>query len=96
MANADPVEDPNWKFNNKSPMPDNLLLAGIHNLLSKNSFKAMGEQKHKGITNPDFDRAFLGKAEGEDENVAELFEELGEMEFEKPDLREMQRNLGRD
>ena len=36
-AKADPVENENWKFGQKAPMPDNMLLSAIHNLLHKNS-----------------------------------------------------------
>ena len=78
-------------------MPDNLMLAAVHNLLHKNSLSSMGEQKHKGITNPDFDAAFR-RVEGDDDedDVAALFEEMSEMEFEKPNLREVRKNIGRD
>ena len=94
MARADPVENPNWKFGQKAPVPDTMLLAAVHNIMHKNSLSSMHDMKHKGITNPDFEAAFLGGAD--DENIAELFEEMSEMEFEKPDLRAVKRNIGRD
>ena len=72
-----------------------MLLSAIHNLLHKNSIAKLGDEKKKGITNPDFEKAFAGRGDVDD-NVGELFSELGEIEFEKPDLRKVKRNLGRD
>ncbi len=72
-----------------------MLLSAIHNLLSKNSIAKLGDEKKKGITNPDFEKAFAGR-DGVDDNVGELFSELGEIEFENPDLRKVKRELGRD
>ena len=91
-ANMDPPEDYNWKFGHKTPQPDNLLLAGIHNFLHKNSLRSMGKLKKKGISDPDFEKAF----EGHDDSVRELFSDLSEVEFEKPDLRKARREIGRD
>ena len=88
-------QNENWKFGQKSPSPDNLLLSAIHNLLHKNSISSMGKQKHKGISQPDFEKAFSGRT-GVGDGVAELFNELSEIEFEKPDLRKVKRNIGRD
>ena len=56
----EPTEDPNWKFGSKTPSPDNMLLSAVHNLLSKNSLASMGGQNHKGISEADFDAAFVG------------------------------------
>ena len=56
----EPAEDPNWKFGSKTPSPDNMLLSAVHNLLSKNSLASMGGQNHKGISEADFDAAFVG------------------------------------
>ena len=40
-------EDPNWKFGQKSPGPDNVIMKAVHNLLHKNSLaKAASENKH--------------------------------------------------
>ena len=80
-------------------MPDNMLLSAIHNLLHKNSLASMGEQKHKGIMNPDFEYAFMRSDDPENDemdSVAELFEDMSAMEFEKPDLRKARKNIGRD
>ena len=36
-SQMDPPDDPNWKFGQKAPGPDNVILATMHNLLHKNS-----------------------------------------------------------
>ena len=91
----EPSENPNWKFGQKAPMPDNLLLSALHNLLNKNSISSMGPVDRKGITSPDFEKAFLG--DGDDKNeVAALYEDMSTMEFEKPDLRTIKKQIGRD
>ena len=91
-------EDENWKFGHKTPQPDNILLSAVHSFIHKNSLSSMGIKKHKGISNPDLERAFREKHEDDDETngVAELFKDLGEIEFVKPDLRKAKRNVGRD
>lgn len=95
-AQMDDVENPDWKFGSKAPMADNLILRGIHNLLHRNSIASMQQNDMKGISKIDLDGAFLGGSDDEDGSVAELFEELSTMEFEKPNLREVRRNIGRD
>ena len=88
-SQMDPPDDPNWKFGQKAPGPDNVILATMHNLLHKNSLaQAAAESDRKGIIKPDFEAAFRNDAGYDDgDEVAELFEDLTTMEFEKPDLR---------
>mmetsp|Transcript_23375 Transcript_23375/g.31319 ORF Transcript_23375/g.31319 Transcript_23375/m.31319 type:complete len:98 (+) Transcript_23375:399-692(+) len=88
----DAPENDNWRFGQKTPQSDNIILSGLHNFLHKNSLSSMGRMKRKGISQPDFEKAF----EGHDDKVRDLFSELSEMEFEKPDLRKARRNVGRD
>ena len=76
-------------------MPDNVLLSALHNLLHKNSISSMGVMERKGISKPNLEAAFKGHGDDED-SVAALFEEMSTMEFEKPDLRKVRREIGRD
>ena len=76
-------------------MPDNILLSALHNLLHKNSVSSMGFMDRKGITKPDLEAAFKGHGDEED-SVAALFKDMSTMEFEKPDLRKVRREVGRD
>ena len=57
----------------------------------------MGKMKHRGIAEIDLEQAFKEKHdESDDETVSELFNDLMEIEFVKPDLRAARRNIGRD
>ena len=97
-SQMDAPDNPNWALGQKTPGPDNMLLATMHNLLHKNSLaSAAAESEHKGISKPDFEAAFRNDAGYEDtEEVAQLFDDLTTMQFEKPDLRKVRSRIGRD
>ena len=60
-AQMDAPENPNMAFGQKAaPVPDNLMLAAIHNLLHKNSLASMNRDiKRKGISNVDIETTFM-------------------------------------